>query len=447
MNSEIFLKIAKDTLSNNPMDRMNPMLKKAILDPNVIMDLHIHSFDKNCLNVGYVLLRFAKSMIGAAIGLEKFVPQDEIINNIDKEQVVYDNIISVKDSKTDNDWEELENYLEELNDAKNLESIGIFGYDLKQIIKILKKGSIQDVYKYYIDNFSIKRLDEFKSNPFITGILMMDLESGWSTMDPKTKLYEQIGIFKAIASKNPVVNFLAVDPRRAELPNSKNNLFELFLEAFTGDEKYFGVKCYPSLGYLPNDNRLDPIFAICSEKNIPITTHCGAETVSTYEKKFVFQNSDGLNIDFQIPGDTRKDRAKYLNDPERWFSVLEKYPNLRINFAHFGGDTNWENNSNFDNKIIIKIIDLMKKYNYVYTDFSFNVAESQLFNTLEGVLKRETIVKDRLLFGTDYWVVLPKGNLFENESLFLNQLSGYKTKMLRENPKRFLLGDFVNHDI
>jgi len=192
---------------------------------------------------------------------------------------------------------------------------------------------------------------------------------------------------------------------------------------------------------------LDPIFAICSEKNIPITTHCGAETVSTYEKEFVFQNSDGLNIDFQIPGDTRKDRAKYLNDPERWFSVLEKYPNLRINFAHFGGDTNWENNSNFDNKIIIKIIDLMEKYKYVYTDFSFNVAEPHLFNTLEGVLKRETIVKDRLLFGTDYWVVLPKGNLFENESLFLSQLSGYKTKMLRENPKRFLLGDFVNHDI
>ncbi len=76
---------------------------------------------------------------------------------------------------------------------------------------------------------------------------MMDLETGWG-FKPAKEFYEQLTELKWLTKEEPILPFLAVDPRRAEL-EGKDNLYELFLNAFAEDgSSFFGVKCYPSLG-------------------------------------------------------------------------------------------------------------------------------------------------------------------------------------------------------
>ena len=446
MNASEFLAAARDQISVNPLDRLSEQTKDLVLNHKPNYDVHIHVFDKKCLSVGYVLLRMLRSKIGGVIGLESFVEdgsQKGAQKSIEqKEKVVYDQIIS-NPNQTD-DWGNLENYIDHLDKAKALESGGLFGYNLKEALRVLKKESIAEVYKYYIENFSILNIQEFKNKPFISGVLMMDLEMGWKDMRPETKFHHQIDYFKALTATEPILPFFAVDPRRADLDGSDNNLYELFLKAFSGGTSFFGVKCYPSLGYLPSDNRLDPIFQICVEKNIPITTHCGGEVVSTYENHFVYQDSNGNENHFEIPGKDRVERAKFLNNPERWNEVLEKYPDLRINFAHFGGDTNWEKISKGETSPVIEnLVNKMHQYENVYTDFSFNVVEDNLFSALNEKLTSDPIVKQKTLYGTDYWVVLPAGNLLEKEKLFLSHMSLHKRELLSSNPRKFLFGNLL----
>ena len=68
-----------------------------------------------------------------------------------------------------------------------------------------------------------------------------------------------------------------------------------------------------------------------------------------------------------------KERQLYLNHPKLWRKVLEKYPRLRINFAHMGGNHQVAKyasglSTGYWTK---QILDLVNDYKYAYTDLSF----------------------------------------------------------------------------
>jgi predicted TIM-barrel fold metal-dependent hydrolase len=195
------------------------------------------------------------------------------------------------------------------------------------------------------------------------------------------------------------------------------------------------------MGYFPADARLDPIFRICAEKNIPVLTHCGGESVSTFEREIEVVNENGRHT-FKIPGDTRVMRARYLNNPEAWKPVLAKYPNLKINLAHFGGANFWQNHHDTGHtdpriKTIIEMI-CDPKLN-VYTDFSFNVVDGDVFPALKKEMDAVAQLKDRVMFGTDYWVVLPSGDLLEMQKEFLSHFTPYHKPMLNGVAMDYLL--------
>lgn len=434
MKASEFLRIARDKISNDPRLRLSKKTKSAIDNPECIFDIHAHIFDKKCLTVAYILLRLLKSKIFESIGLEAF-EEDSLINKNETE--IYSEIDLIKTS-TENDWVKLENEIINLNEI--IDDVELFGFDLKGAFRVLKKQSMLEVLDHYTENFSLHKLPDFQDKPFVTGILMMDLETGWG-IKPETKLYQQINEVKQILPDRPIIPFFPVDPRRADYSESNENLYELFLDAFTDDETpLFGVKCYPSLGYLPSDLRLDPIFQICSEKNIPVLTHCGGEIVSTFKKSFEFHDSSGI-VEFTIPGDSRAERAKYLNNPELWIPVLKKYDNLKLNFGHFGGDTNWENHGlTGNNERIIKILKMMKNPDWkVFADFSFNVVEKDLFDALEKELDNSPEISNKTMFGTDYWVVLPAGDLLEMQVEFLAQMKRHQKNLLNLAPLNYLI--------
>lgn len=306
---------------------------------------------------------------------------------------------------------------------------------------------MEEVFRYYLHEFSLQKSSFYANRPFVTGILSMDLEMGWGIKPEKT-LSAQIDELKALSTEYAILPFFAIDPRRADKEDKDENLYELFLKAFCEADKpsFFGVKCYPALGYFPSDERLRAIFQICEEKNIPITTHCGGEVVSTFEKSVEFVGKNAKET-IPIAGLDRRDRAKFLNNPLQWLPVLKEFPKLRINFAHFGGDTNWENKSkNLEHTVIQQIMDICVQYN-TFADFSFNVIEKELFATLNDTLNKHPEVRNKTLFGTDFWVVLPSGDLWAMQEEFLLALAAHRDVLVSDNPRKFLFGESQANDL
>ena len=436
MTKDLFLEKAMSLISEDPMSRVSAKTKEALSDSNCIFDTHCHIFDRKCINSRYFLTRFFKE----TVGLENISTFDK--DALEKEGYVYlsktlDTIYEeLEKDVTDeeNDWKVIEAELEKFDKKLNaLESYSFFG--LWETFKVLLKGNKKAVLDYYLKDIAISRHEDLKGRHFITSILMMDLEKGWDRPISKSFI-KQIDELKILAKDYLILPYLAVDPRRAD-ESGDDNLYKLFLKAFTeGDTPFFGVKLYPSLGYLPSDERLYPIFEVCEKKNIPVLTHCGGETVSAYKKEIEVRRG---TIKETWKENNRIDLAKRLNDPENWEDVLKMYPKLKLNFGHFGGDTAWsEYRANKTQKRIDKIIELMNSYENVYADFSFNIIEDNLFETFDDLLSKSDLVKERSLFGTDFWVVLPSGNLVEKQEDFLVTLDKYKEHLISRNPLKYL---------
>ncbi len=434
MDKNEFLRIASKSISNIPGTRLTQHVLEAIQKEDCIIDVHTHIFDKKCLSVTYILLRMLKSKIFETIALESFEEESLLSKN---EEDLY-KAIENDTLSTDIDLKKLDDELENLIDMK--EDYELFGYDLKQAFKVLREDNMTDVLDFYLNSFSLLNTPKYNNKPFVTGVLLMDLETGWG-IKPKKSLPEQINEIKGIISKRNIIPFLPVDPRRCDKQDGNENLYSLFLKAFSDKgNSFFGVKCYPSLGYLPSDMRLDPIFKICSEKNIPVMTHCGGEIVSTYEKSFKYHGETGL-IDFIIPGDNRTERAKFLNNPSLWEPVLKKYNNLKLCFGHFGGDTNWEEYSNsVSNNRIQKIISMLKNPEWnVFADFSYNIVEENLFDKFYSFLNSNREISHKILFGTDYWVVLPAGDLLNKQESFIEKIGTFEDVLLNTAPLNYLI--------
>ncbi len=426
MTAPEFLKVAREKISSDPNSRLTPLAAAALADPSCVVDIHAHIFDKKSLTVWYVLLRMLKSKVLESLGLEITSP-DPLLEKGEHE--IYASIAATTEDHELN-WEKLETELEAVIEVAD--EVEIMGFDLREALAVLRKKDQREVLEHYLGKFSLMQIPEFWGRPFVTGVLMMDLETGWD-IQPKKKLAEQVDEIKAISEVHPIIPFFPVDPRRPDV-------YELFLKAFAeGDTQFFGVKCYPALGYLPSDARLDPIFEICAEKNIPVLTHCGGNIVSTYEKKIEVQNESGL-FSFAIPGSSRVERATFLNNPANWDSVLEKHKNLKLNLAHFGGDNNWEEHARSgENARVAKVIQMVEDPELqVYTDFSFNLVEKELFDTFLNLIDSNPKVAEKVMYGTDYWVVLPAGDLLGRQKEFLSKVEPHQPRMLNENILRYL---------
>jgi hypothetical protein len=83
-------------------------------------------------------------------------------------------------------------------------------------------------------------------------------------------------------------------------------------------------------------------------------------------------------------------------------------------------------------------MDLMDQYKHVYADFSWNLIDSSLFSIYKTVLELSPNTLDRSLYGSDYWVVCPAGNLRKRQNEFLMTLRDHIDKLTYENVKKYL---------
>ncbi len=174
--------------------------------------------------------------------------------------------------------------------------------------------------------------------------------------------------------------FFAVNPARG-------NHLKLMKDALKNGG-FVGVKLYPSLGYKLDTPEMDAVFAHCAETETPILMHC---------------NEGGFYA--------RKEYIPYGN-PRKWRAILAKYSSLRVCFGHFGGDGNITEHPVDDSSWTGTILELMATYPGVYADISYNTAPTKsdenaeaYFANLERWLDSDSPYRDRILFGTDFFLV------------------------------------------
>ena len=198
---------------------------------------------------------------------------------------------------------------------------------------------------------------------------------------------------------------------------------------------FIGFKMYPPLGYKPLDERLpymhtlkdgDCFYGRCMKENIPILAHCSPGGMTSHElpcywefdsrKTALSAGRMQTSQDTSAPTDETtavEDGGKIAENhfynnyvhPAAWRKVLQQFPKLKLCLAHFGGDMF---PSGIDNDWVQDILKLTREFPNVYTDVSCWKLSS-CRDVLEQILsaKKYEHIKDRLLFGTDWYMTLP----------------------------------------
>lgn len=294
-------------------------------------------------------------------------------------------------------------------------------YDKLHEVLAIMKSDINDVAKELISEMEEAKI--VLSTP-----LMMDLEGASFNVKPEIPYRYQVKLISDIAIKYPgkIMPFIMFDPRR----RSVSELIKTALE----NMGFLGVKMYPPLGYHPDsssffndaevNHELEGIYEYCEHKSIPITTHC----------------SEGG----AYSGDLMrcKELVREFGKPSSWEGVLEKYPRLFLNFAHFGGcrDLLKIDNPESWSHVISKI---MREYDNVYADISYHdvalmkKTSGDYFEILHRLMDDDHI-KDRIIFGTDW---LMTRHTWE-EKAYVEAFKSLPTAVLKQiafqNPLNFL---------
>lgn len=258
--------------------------------------------------------------------------------------------------------------------------------------------------------------------------LMMDITAG---TDDDRQFRQQMKDTSDVILAYPgrLFAFVKVNPART-------NHFELMVEALE-KHGFWGVKLYPSLGYSVNSPEIRRVLRYCAEHDVPVLTHC----------------NDG--------GFKRSEDDADFASPVHWEAVLEDLPELRVCFGHFGGSKNMIFNALPADSWTQKVLELMEKPN-VFADISYHAdpilgndefdvsqpaAEQHYFQHLQSWLS-DPRYQDRILYGSDYWLVRRVAKTKDYEKYFKDRLTSNEfDRVSSTNPARFLGLPFGNDPV
>jgi len=331
-------------------------------------------------------------------------------------------------------------------------------------IKIYKetneKYTGQGYYYYY---------DRKNENQDIRSI--KDMEPKWLP-DEEMSLFEpwekQITDTVAVTLQHPFdyMPMYHYDPRRWHSPKQgSTKWYEPFSEIATPKRVgiFIGFKLYTALGYKPMDLMLQEsqkkFYNKCIEEEIPILCHCSLGGVYSHDRALYYDKARALKKisirDYEAP--VRKEDWYYdeFVSPAAWEKVLRKYNNLKLCLAHFSGGDKWQDwdkvnfitskiercyglktpedkqkyrdkqmaewyDDLYPNKIygktrwIKQIVELMEEKNgnnyrfpNFYVDISYHFIKDT-FRELLWLIKEHPVVKERILFGTDWYLTTGK---------------------------------------
>lgn len=255
-------------------------------------------------------------------------------------------------------------------------------------------------------------------------IVLTPLIMYFEVEDPVKKLTQQVNDLKRAIEKysaDAKHSYVQIHPFIGVDPTRKNavRILEKHISRPKGkigaaNGEFIGVKVYPPLNVemdLDEHPYLNEFFKYCQTHDIPITTHASPG------------GFESIRLNKAEDGD--------LANPVRWDQILSKYPDLRVNFGHFG---------NLDDEWAGTIIDYLKRYKNVYTDISFFFREKHA-GQVKGYLK-DPQIGGKLLYGSDYPMIIPflpsNGEYKDFLMPVKKGLDGLMDKIASENPAKFL---------
>jgi predicted TIM-barrel fold metal-dependent hydrolase len=223
--------------------------------------------------------------------------------------------------------------------------------------------------------------------------------------------------------------------------------------------RLLGIKIYPPIGFNPCPATLpqtySDFYTWCCANDIPLTVHCQTGSYSAgKEGSKVAENTNPIN----------------------WRNLLQQpqFNTLRINFAHFGGETGTEEmfqrRDYNTNSWTYTIIELLKNYPNTYADLSaYDYSSGKHRKNLRTIFELDVAgafgpghaLADKLLWGSDVPMVISDKSYRRNHksdgiSEYTAYLKGFTdtinsstvlseidkstiiNKLTEVNPKRFL---------
>ena len=257
----------------------------------------------------------------------------------------------------------------------------------------------------------------------------------------------------AAAHPGRVLPFYVVDPRRpgncVHGPDGTIDISPLtdrLLPRLGGKGGFYGFKLYCPNGYSPTDPALMALYEYCERHGAPLTAHCSGGGFASFSPSItvhghVYRNGEVVPHDgvlefrhYRLTDKLRvKEKAELLNHPRLWEKVMEAFPRLRLNLAHFGCQdegTEWTE----------LIYGMMEKFPGLHTDLSCITEASRLREMREYVLKAPEQVRRKFLFGSDFYLnLLFLDGMKEYMENFRNTFTEQERReLMTANPSDFL---------
>ena len=280
-------------------------------------------------------------------------------------------------------------------------------------------------------------------------VLSMDMEymQGGASQRSYLQQLEDLTLLKRTPNYGPLIYpFVAADPRRPGLLELVRSKIE--------EDHFYGIKIYPPLGYFPFDERLFPVFEYAQEHEIPVMSHCSRGGI--FYHGFVQKRHPRTGV--KIPGQSNNRRTEGFTDPSNYQYVLERFPNLKICLAHWGGQAEWKKLSDrLAEPPPIEmpptwpevINDLLRNsaYPHVYTDISFTLYDTvtclPLLNSWLGI----NAIKNNVLFGSDYYMELQNKSEPDFLSGVRNGISAADLELISDTNAKNYLRSRVHRDV
>ncbi|HSJ62646.1 MAG TPA: amidohydrolase family protein [Gemmatimonadaceae bacterium] len=246
--------------------------------------------------------------------------------------------------------------------------------------------------------------------------LMMDITSEQEPERDRRNFELQLRGTMEAAVQRPgrIFPFVAINPRRSAYLDILRRAVE--------EMGFCGVKLYPSLGYAVDTSAMRKVYDYCIREDIPLLVHC----------------TDG--------GFYRDAGAIANSDPDKWYPVLDDYPELRLCFGHCGG---WRGlvggGPPAPDSWAEEVVGYIRSFPNVCADLSYHVdmmaggaLETDYFATLHALLADPTVA-GRILFGTDAWLVRLNITDAHYWKYFERHLTADEFRQITEEaPRRFL---------
>lgn len=265
-------------------------------------------------------------------------------------------------------------------------------------------------------------------------VLPMDMR-GMGYGEPKQDINEQHLELKRLAECYPdqIIPFIHIDPRSGGPELSGPDPVE-FIQKFH-KKGFKGIKLYPPLGYDAADDLLMPIYGYANEHSLPVMVHCTRGGVRN--KKFKDEDVDRTTA------------------PHKYCDILSKFPKMRLCLAHYGGSEDWKRyleDEWHDDDTPLEKMDWMSQistmirrglYPNLFTDISYTIFRFERYIPVLKVLLRDEKIRNRVLFGSDYYMIEREKLLEREMAIKLRSELDQDTFDLiaHHNPVRYLRGE------